>query len=85
MCMILRLYMAKRMTLILNFLPGPNRSDPEETAGEEGHDVRCKEIPERSVFTSVAWTLFPYFFYCFVTTPIWTRHLLSTGNNIFSF
>lgn len=25
---------------------GPNRSDPEETEGEEGHDVCCEEIPE---------------------------------------
>lgn len=33
-------------------LPGSNRGDPEETEGEEGHDVGCKEIPERWVLNS---------------------------------
>lgn len=28
-------------------VPGPNRSDPEETKGKESYDECCKEVPER--------------------------------------
>lgn len=39
------------------FLPGSNRSNPEETEGEESDDVCCEEIPER-------WILF-FIYYIF--------------------
>lgn len=48
------------------FLPGSNRSDPEETKGEKSYDVCCEEIPERLfVFSSFGKKTFLYLLmYC---------------------
>lgn len=39
-----------RINMDFEYVPGPNRSYPEEAEREESYDDFCKEIPERWVF-----------------------------------